>query len=47
MLENMQDLHLLGGGFSKVRYIWKYGGPMALEMYNCLWDKLGREYGSS
>lgn len=27
MLENMRDLHPAGGGFSKVRDIWKYDGP--------------------
>jgi hypothetical protein len=27
MLEGMRDLHPAGGGFSKVRDIWKYDGP--------------------
>jgi hypothetical protein len=27
MLQGMRDLHPAGGGFSKVRYSWKYEGP--------------------
>jgi hypothetical protein len=27
MLENMRDLHPIGGGFSKVHEVWKYDGP--------------------
>jgi hypothetical protein len=27
MLEGMRDLHPAGGGFSKVRHLWKYEGP--------------------